>query len=193
MKLVCNNKTVELVDNTVVVICEPLGTSTFGNGDLYDLGFTVVDLESDNLVIQVGNANLVIECKKMKQERLIRQFMDEMMVSETGARIILRNCDWHYGRAKMHINMMRHERGQLKPCGEIPLNNPQSCNLQPMTAEDVYAKFKAIGELTGRTAAGNVRPMFVPPVSSYADFFTTTDVPGVSEGAGPATSGETKG
>lgn len=139
MKITCNGKVVECGANGTVILCpDSIGCSIFGNGDFYDLGFSHSDIRDSDILIEAGDAKIVIESPKTAQDRKVKQFQEEHKVSESAARHFLTKTRWHYGLATTNLKMQREDNAlrakgiEPKPCGEIPLGGPPMyCNLEP--------------------------------------------------------------
>lgn len=164
MKLTCNGKTVNYGDNTILTILPSNGmVYGFVNGnDLFDLGFSHTDLTNHNLIVEENGSTIVFICQKENQERLVRDFMHEMKVSENAATFMLRKHKFNYGMAKLYLDIQRTEKPNSKPCGEIVLPGPsEECNLKPAKAEDF------LGVLRSLFPVKPVEPMFAKDMASF--------------------------
>lgn len=129
LKLTCNGKSVIVTDEMHVChsnfIC-----STVGGNDLVDMGFTFNDVRDHDMLVEIGDVRIVFECEKTHRDRLVARLVKEQKVSKSSAEYLLAKHGWHYGITVQDIRMRRNTKGELKPCGEIPLSSgSQPCNL----------------------------------------------------------------
>jgi hypothetical protein len=137
MRITCNGKSVCVGDDRIVICPDAIGCSIIQGNDLYDLGFSHHDIQNSDVILEVGQVQVVIESQKTSQERKVNQLKNDVGTTETAARLFLIKNNWHYGAAKLTLEREKAGRGFPKPCGEIPLPGPsESCNLKPMGAAD---------------------------------------------------------